>query len=131
MKHMILTALLILAGFAGPANAQHPVKHDHDALGAAGKFYSGWNRPNIRNDDGTRRVSCCSEMDCEAVTVVRRGGKWFAVNHKSAPGEEIEIPAELLEHLQSDPRESPDGMSHVCINMYTKEPLCAVLGGGN
>ncbi len=121
MRFLLVAALLIV-----PAAA---LEHDHAQLGDAGRFYQNWKQPSSRSVDGSRLVSCCSNYDCERTDIVRRDGRWYARNHKMRPGEDVLIPDALLEHNQSDPRESPDGQNHVCMNRTGV--LCATLGSGN
>ncbi len=86
-------------------------------------FYQTWNRlPE-------RRLSCCNMMDCHVVEIKQRDGRWFFLDRIThfAPVWR-EIPPERLEQNAADPRESPDGSSHVCFNQ--SYVLCAVLGSG-
>ena len=84
-------------------------------------FYATWYRPPERT------YSCCNMNDCHVVEIKREGGRWFFMDRIFFHGWR-EIPPDRLEHNASDPRESPDGSSHVCFNsMYI---LCAVLGSG-
>jgi hypothetical protein len=118
----------ILGGFfmLAPAYAQH----DHAVLGKAGEFYARWNRPDMRTKQGSRVRSCCNNRDCEQATIIRLNGRYYVRNHKMAPGRDVLIPDQTLEHNQPDPRESPDEFSHVCLD-WSGAPLCAVLGSGN
>ncbi len=84
-------------------------------------FYTSWYRPP------ERVYSCCSKEDCRVVEIKQDKGRWFFLDKVYQLGWR-EIPPDRLEHTASDPRESPDGNSHVCFNaMYV---LCAVLGSG-
>lgn len=127
----VLTAALVggffmLAGCQRPAYAQ---PHDHAALGPAGQFYSTWNRPDKRTLQGNRVQSCCNNQDCEHSQIVRFAGRWYVRGHKMAPARDVVIPDAIMEHNQPDPRESPDGSSHVCMDT-SGHILCAVLGSG-
>ncbi len=105
----------------GNAWGQHPL-HDQEIHE---NFYSTWRMPN---GDKPRVASCCNEHDCYPATIKREGGTWFA---QSRDGQRwIAIPDSKLEHLQGDPRESPDGRSHVCIPITESGVYCAVLGNG-
>jgi hypothetical protein len=121
------------------------------------RFYNGWERPDMGPGFG-----CCHKQDCYPTKFRRMGGKWYALRRKWVeagvyeylPEDEaaswIHIPEHLFEHnlvpgqpavnlkqnTQREPRESPDGQSHVCILMtggehgdVAEQPLCAVLGG--
>lgn len=90
------------------------------------KFYQTWNIPPDRKN------SCCNKNDCAPATIVEHRGRYLARNHFLAPNMDVEIPPHLLEENAPDPRESPDGQSHVCISMGSIPPrvLCAVRGQG-
>ena len=120
MKTGILAAFVAAFSFAALA-------HDHST--PAGQFYQRWKQPLNRDADGQRTQSCCSDYDCEQTQIVRKDGKWYARDHKMARGRDVLIPDDKLESNQADPRESPDGRSHVCLN--AGNVLCAVLGSEN
>ncbi len=89
------------------------------------KFYSTWYAPNNGHE---RTASCCNKIDCEPRKVKRENGEWWVwwrLENKWIP-----IPDKIIESNQLDPRESPDGQSHVCINPNSGIVLCAVLGSG-
>ena len=99
--------------------------HDHTKLGA-GEFYSTWKRPNVPG--ANRQHSCCNERDCYQAQVRGVPGHW---EYKSrVTGRWRILPEGLLEHNQPDPRESPDGFTHVCEPFPHGQPVCAVLGNG-
>lgn len=104
-----------------PAHAddhQHPT-HDqalHD------KFYSTWLVPN---GGYSRRQSCCNKKDCAAVRAVRRKGDiWEA--QRDSDGSWLRVPPSKVESNQPDPRQSPDGRSHMC--SVETNVICFVLG---
>ncbi len=84
-------------------------------------FYSTWYRiPD-------RTFSCCNMNDCHTVEIRREGEQYFFLDNVYTHSWRL-IPPARLEHNAKDPRESPDGSSHVCFiasNVY-----CAVLGSG-
>src|SRR4051812_22563567 len=82
LSRVIVIATLLLAL---PAQA-----HDH---------YSEWRRP----DNGQ---SCCSNTDCDAVTVRRVGGQWLVTWRGQ------ELPASDATLLDVP---SPDGRAHACV----------------
>ncbi len=109
------------------------------------KFYNTWKRPDMRAGDngvgiapwqsqrgmgvGDRYASCCSSEDCEPVTALRSNNGHYEVQTKRTP-EWTPIPDKLIEQNYNDPKESPDGRTHVCINRTTGVVLCFTLGGG-
>ncbi len=118
MKYILATFALLAAT---TASAQHPPEHQdlHD------QFYQNWLMPNVRDANGNRTNSCCSNHDCYPTEFKLVGGTWFAMHRES--GKWIVVPDTKLEHNAPDPRESPDGRGHLCAsslgNVY-----CAVLG---
>lgn len=88
------------------------------------KFYSTWNMPN---NGQPRDKSCCNKFDCYPTPFKNVGGTWYAMHRET--GKWIAVPPQKLEHLQSDPRESPDGQGHMCASA-TSYVYCAVIGGG-
>lgn len=137
----ILIALGLIVFFAVLANAQP--QHDHSALGVAGAFYAGWNQMPDRTN------SCCDQKDCYYTVFKSEGGSTYALKRRITKGfhgdgepqerESVEmalkhaewviIPAEKLEENAADPKDSPDGQNHVCMNEYGLV-YCAVRGGG-
>ncbi len=114
---LIVTLSLLSAGTA--------ISHDPGTAKSATEaavfnFYATWMRPPERS------MSCCSTNDCHVVQIKREGDTYYFLDiyeHRWRA-----IPPDRLEHNASDPRESPDGSSHVCFNsMFV---LCAVLGSG-
>jgi len=115
-----LVVIVVLILLLWPAFAQH--QHPPQDSAIHEQFYATWLIPN----GGNRRVqSCCNLRDCYPAEIKLENGNYYA---KSQWGEWIAIPPSKLEHLQSDPRESPDGRSHACIAGHNV--LCAVLGDG-
>jgi len=119
----LLRLLVVAIILALMAQAFAEEEHDHDALGSAGKFYSNWLRPN---QEGPRVSSCCNNRDCYQPLIRGTPGHWEYLSR--ATGRYRTIPENLLESNQEDPRESPDGLPHVCEDA-TGGVLCAVLGG--
>jgi hypothetical protein len=103
-----------------PASGQQLHQHTHD--GEVGHFYQTWMRP------GHRQHSCCNEKDCYSTSFKLIGGTWFAQRRED--GEWMPIPVGILEDNQPDPRDSPDGRGHVCMQPPGKGNVvfCAVLG---
>lgn len=115
--------ILVLGAPAAGQEHQHPPRDAqlHD------KFYSTWNMPN---GGQPRTSSCCSSKDCYPTTIKNVGGVWFAQRREDQAW--IMVPDAKVEQNQSDPRESPDGLSHVCMAAPTggANVYCAVLGTG-
>ena len=65
--------------------------------------------------------------DCYPTATKFEHGRWFFRHRES--GNWMMMPEGRLEHNQPDPRESPDGQSHVCAD-YMGRVICAVLGPG-
>ena len=120
----MLRALVVIIILALMAPAFSMEKHDHNSLGLAGDFYAGWKRPN---QEGPRVSSCCNQQDCYQPLIRGVSGHWEYMSRVT--GRWRTIPENLLESNQPDPRESPDGLPHICENS-TGGVLCAVLGGG-
>jgi hypothetical protein len=111
-----LAATMLLSLLAAAQEHNHPPQDAelHD------KFYSTWMIPPGRN------MSCCNKHDCYPTPVRKAGKNWVYLDRELS--EWAPIPNEKLEHGQTDPRDSPDGQSHVCAKRgYV---YCAVLGGG-
>lgn len=89
------------------------------------QFYKTWNKPNVRNDKDERTQSCCNLVDCYPTTIKKINGDWLYLHRETQTWKTI--PPYILEHNQSDPRESPDGGSHVCATA-TGVLYCATLG---
>lgn len=149
--HVVVASFFIAMGIllflAVLANAQP--QHDHSALGVAGAFYAGWNQMPDRTN------SCCDQKDCYYTVFKSEGGSTYALKRRiindptdiipgyHAPAvvlresvemalkhaEWVTIPAEKLEENAADPKDSPDGQNHVCMNEYGLV-YCAVRGGG-
>src|SRR6185369_3484273 len=123
MLRFAIAAYLIWL-FVVAATAQH--NHPPQDAQLHEQFYSTWKIP----DSGRPRVSsCCSLMDCYPTQIrLTRAGNYEA--RRREDGAWINIPPGILEQNQSDPRESPDGSSHVCMQppgQYNRV-YCAVLG---
>lgn len=121
---VLLAVAMFLMLSLGAARAQH----DHAELGVAGDFYEKWNQPLPRWPDGSRQASCCSQRDCYATREIRGGdGRWEYMSRVTRKW--MAIPERLLESNQPDPRESPDGLTHICEN-NSGQLLCVTLGSG-
>ncbi len=96
--------------------------HAHE--GIVGDFYASWMRPYASMGQPRRTISCCHQKDCHAAEVKRGVEGW---SFKGPQGNWISIPEERLENNQPDPRDSPDGLSHVCYTGWVV--VCAILGG--
>lgn len=115
-----LVILLALTSAALADDHQHPPQDAdlHDA------FYSTWRVPN---GGAYRGSSCCNKKDCYPAQIKSQAGQVFFL-HRETRQWKI-IPQGIIEANQPDPRESPDGQSHVCASP-TGAVYCAVLGGG-
>jgi hypothetical protein len=98
----------------------HSQEHNHS--GAVGRFYETWMKPE------NRLQSCCNKQDCAPVRNVRRiNGQW--VMERESDGEWVIVPDSKIENYAKDnPRDSPDGRSHLCSSATLV--FCAVLGDG-
>ncbi len=117
----ILSVIALILPSAGPASSHDPGKARNATEAAVFNFYQTWYRIPERT------YSCCDMKDCHIVEIRREGERYYFLDnvyeHAWRP-----IPPDRLEHNAKDPRESPDGSSHVCFNsMFV---LCAVLGSG-
>lgn len=78
------------------------------------RFYSTWFSPRPYGAPENRRTaSCCNHTDCKAVRVRFHEGKeqvWWEPWQKW-----VDVPADVIEQDQPDPRDSPDGQNHACI----------------
>lgn len=99
--------------------------HRHGDEGGLPDFYAKWLIPN---PGGDRSSSCCSERDCYSTAIRLRAGRYEA--RRREDGKWIVVPDGILEQNQGDPRESPDGASHVCMQPpgINDRVYCAVLG---
>lgn len=104
MRYAIAVMLWLLM----PASAQ--VLHHHEGMTeAVDRFYSYWLQPN----NGNRRITgCCNRIDCYPTETKTIGGNWWFMHRETRSW--LPVPSNRVEHLQPDPRESPDGQSHVC-----------------
>lgn len=118
----LLLGFCLMTAFLSIAKAQHPPEHQnlHD------KFYSTWQMAVVRDALGRRTNSCCSNHDCYPTRFRNVAGVWFAFHRETQSW--IPVPESRLEHNTPDPRESPDGHSHLCASALTNV-YCAVLGG--
>ena len=109
------TAILLLV-LAFPTFAQ---EHSHE--GEVGKFYQEWHRPD------NRFMSCCNNLDCAAVSHVRRvNGQWEF--QRTSDDVWVIVPDSKIENYVDDAHDSPDGKSHMCSS--GELVFCAVLGNG-
>ncbi len=132
MKYLLplLLVFVLTIGFHGtrralgeaPVGEAHPPEHQslHD------KFYATWMIPSPGAADH-RKHSCCNKKDCYPTQTKFENGQWFFLHRET--NNWIAIPTNKLEHLQNDPRESPDGRSHVCADETGLRVFCATLGG--
>jgi hypothetical protein len=121
---IIITGTIIMGAFS-LAYGQHVQNHEDTALHHL--FYEGWLQPNGLNP---RQRSCCNKIDCYPTAIRARGGRWEGRRREDSKW--VVIPNEYLEELQHDPRESPDGQSHMCAarpNSFSGDIVfCAVRG---
>lgn len=117
----LLAALFLI--LCTNALAQEHTGHPAADVELHNKFYSTWLVPNL----GEPRVSsCCNQADCAPAETRRIDGHWEG--RRRLDTDWIAIPERLIESNQGDPRESPDGQSHLCV--HGGRVLCAVLGSG-
>ena len=108
-----------------------PPGHTHD--GEVGKFYQSWNQPDLAGM-GHRGAGCCGNADCRPARTLRptsRAGADFEVEVLDPYLLKFlwyPVPNRIWEDVQEDPRESPDGRNHVCIN--GGRVICAVRAPG-
>ncbi len=138
MKVLLFAALITVMVFGTvqaqnqkPGTGYHPPEHMqlHD------EFYASWKMPEPRDRaTGQRQNNCCGGRDCyptaiKKVTYGKWGEQsgWYAMHRET--GKWVIIPDEKLEHNTHDPRESPDGQSHVCASPLGNI-FCAVVGSG-
>lgn len=122
MRSIIGILFIFVPIFAAQAQHFHPAA-DADLHT---QFYSNWLMPNGGN---ARYQSCCNKKDCYPTSFKEDAGTWFAKRRED--GAWMPIPRSKLEHLQNDPRESPDGQGHVCAGPPPYSAVyCAVLGSG-
>jgi len=84
------------------------------------QFYSAWMRPKGVFSIQHRKNSCCNRSDCFPVAETKVDGQGRYVVRPEiagAPGlgQWYTVNPSIIESQQGDPRESPDGRSHVCI----------------
>lgn len=116
-----LVVLIFVAIAIRAAMSQH--HHPPQDAQIHEQFYQTWLMPN----GGKPRVyGCCNKIDCYPAEIKEESGNYFA---RTRDGQRwIPIPPSKLEDLQSDPRESPDGRSHVCMPATEAGVYCAVRG---
>lgn len=120
----MLEVLISLFMLISPAMAQHVHPHETITDERIAKFYESWTRPPQRT------TSCCNLKDCFSAQI-RKGPNGLQYLHKWS-GTWAALPASVIEHNQTDPRESPNSENHVCASeMYPEIVYCAVLGSGS
>jgi len=114
-----------------PAIAQHPPQHQQ----LHNEFYNKWMRPQGHYQGMQhRKSSCCNLSDCFPVLETKMvNGKYFVRPDQPYFNDKSQIPwypvpNEIIESNQPDPRETPDGRSHVCI--IGGNVVCFVEGNG-
>ncbi len=116
-----LAGILLLLGSTVLTYAHDVGKARTATEEAVFSFYATWYRPP------ERAFSCCDMKDCRVVEIKLEKARWFFMDNVYQHAWR-DIPDDRIESNTRDPRESPDGNSHVCFNaMYV---LCAVLGSG-
>jgi hypothetical protein len=93
----------------------------------AHEFYEGWSRPTGPYGIVHRGMSCCRNTDCSPVAETRMEGGRYVVRPEGGDAW-FKVPPGVIESQQTDPRESPDGRSHVCI--LAGMVICFVEGNG-
>lgn len=115
-----LVALFLLVGVWVLAALS---QHTHE--GEVGRFYQSWRMPYPRANNGDRIYGCCNKHDCYQ-TQFRRGARNWEALHRET-GRWVVVPDMKLEHNATDPRDSPDGLGHLCAST-SGNVYCAVLG---
>ncbi len=124
MRFAVLVLLILL--YSTSALAEEP--HDHSKMGDVGRFYETWKRPKGNFTGITHRFqSCCNRSDCFPVAETKMEGGRYIVRPEGA-SKWFRVDPSIIESNQSDPRESPDGRSHVCI--IGGLAVCFQEGGG-
>jgi len=86
--------------------------HHHEGMSTeVDRFYSYWRQPNNGLE---RQFGCCNKTDCYPAEAKVIDGRWWVKIREG--GRWVIVPSHKVEHLQRDPRESPDGRNHVCAN---------------
>ncbi len=122
----------ITAVFPGPSATQGQEIQHHHHEGASldvDRFYSTWKMTYVRKN-GIRIHSCCNKKDCHPAMIRFNQGRWEG-RYMEGPfvsDQWLHIPDEKLEENAPDPRESPDGQSHMCGSQFNV--YCAVRGAG-
>lgn len=129
---LALLALLLIG------TCSHQRAQAHDEMTAESptqkkvfQFYSQWNRPKGPFNIEHRKPSCCNRADCFPVGETKISQGRYSVRPEIKPGvlgDWFEVDPGIIESQQEDPRESPDGRSHVCI--IGRVAACFVEGGG-
>jgi len=91
--------------FCLPAVAQEH-HHPPQDVSLHEKFYTTWFML------AERLSSCCSMKDCYPVQVRHENGQLYFLRREDQKW--VLVPAEIIEQNAPQPRESPDGLSHVC-----------------
>jgi hypothetical protein len=140
----MVVGLVVLLHMARPARA-----HEHEAGESAERarvieFYRSWLRPKGNFSVEHRVNSCCfgsgSQQDCFPVEATRKNakGELEVMPDVSEAATEAQanygakwytLDTGVEEDKQPDPRESPDGRSHVCI--VGNYIVCYVPGQGS
>ena len=109
----VCVVIIIISNLLRSQEIHHHIINGVDMSPEVDRFYSTWKRPNY----GTTRISsCCNTADCYPAKVIIQGGKWLFEHRETRRF--IPIPDSIMEHMQPDPRESPDGDNHVCASPH-------------
>ena len=127
---IITFAIAIILGVSTRYLAKSEDLHHHTgASPEVDKFYSTWKKPLLRNPaTGERTTACCGRTDCYEAKIQKRDGIWQVLQRETKTWRNI--PENLFEHNQPDPRESPDSKNHICMQPAAQNPIihCVVLG---
>ena len=117
----MLKVMGLILALSFPVAAQET--HHHEGMTPeVDKFYSVWLQPN---NGHARYMGCCNRLDCYPTEAKMIRGHWWFMHRETLRW--MPVPDDKVEHLQGDPRESPDGMNHVCAN-ETGWVFCFVAG---
>jgi hypothetical protein len=128
-----------------PAYAHEHMQGENPEQARVIEFYRTWQRPKGVFSVEHRERSCCyaagDYQDCFPVLAIRKSrkdGVWEVYPDLAGTSTKAQITynnwyrldTKVDEDLQPDPRESPDGRSHVCISEGAQVVVCYVPGSG-
>ncbi len=133
--YFVASIILLLAMASGHAHEDHP--GDGAEAKRVNNFLQTWRRPRGNFSEINHRVPLCCysegpSQDCFEVGETKiEDGKQLVhprVKEDSSYNRWYELNASVIEDLQEDPYESPNGLSYVCI--LGNQIACHVRGSG-